>query len=185
MFSGEIWRVCATLAFILLQPVFPPATAQNATNKDLTCGLGRSFGLDFCYDQAILGPGLPMGAFAYVLTTPNRGHFITVSMSAADGKPTLDLEALVSHLSSRADLPLGKNYQFTTTLEFIEGDAQAYNAALSGPKGFGFFVRAIRLGRVPGGLVQVSLIDTTAQTDEANKAALDAFAEVISTFRLL
>ena len=170
---------------LVLSTVSPAAHGDHDARDGLTCGLGHSFEFDFCYDGDALTPALPMAGFAYVLTTADRGQFITVSVTQSDAAPNLDLPTLQESAKDASDLPLGSAYVFSSLITLNEGDENAYTAELDGPGDFGFRVQAIRTGSVPGGVVRVSLIDTRFGETDTNPEALEAFAQITSTFRLL
>lgn len=163
------------------------AGAQDVSREGLTCGQGRSIGLDFCYDANLVEPGLPLGDFAYVLVSEDRQVFITVSLVAPDqGLPGLDPNTLKTQDLDPQNLPMGPSYAVKTKINLIDPDAatpESYNASLrTEGSDFGFHIAATRLGSVPGGTVRLTLM-TMGQVGDMD-ALTQAFTHVSETMIL-
>ena len=163
------------------------AWAQQEVARDgLTCGQGRAIGLDFCYDATFVEPGLPLGNFAYVLTTEDRSGFITVSLvDRNQGLPGLDPAAIMTERLDPRYLPMGPSYVYQTKVTLTDPEAaipEAYSAALSTDSGFGFNIAATRLGSVPGGTVRLTLMTIGEGGDL--EALTKAFTQVSQTMIL-
>ena len=194
---GRMYFLCSTAVrffglalFFGFTSLFAAAQDMGAQDSDvragLTCGQGRSIGLDFCYDATKVEPGLPLGDLAYVLMTQDRTGFITVSLiDRNQGLPGLDPTQLMTPTLDPRYLPMGPSYVYQTKITLIDPDAarpEEYKATLSTDSDFGFQVTATRLGNVPGGTVRLTLM-TLGQEGDLD-GLTQAFAQVSNTMIL-